>query len=320
MNILRRVGKRIANRELLPWRWTHLGGFTNTMLKVPVRRQLLKNHVFRKIAKQPEAITIVIGVRDRVDYKLANTLCSIRCQDCHQHSIKIMVVDYDNSQRLSNEISRICKRYSAVHLRVDNHPKWNKPHCYNIGIKLANTKYLMSCDADIIFAPTYLRTAMTFLRKEPLTVVYSQMLDLPESTVSQVQRWELDPRTEVLDDWRAISTPRSTGTCNEGINISYTYYYHLLHGYDEYYTEWGTEDSDLQKRFQLMGLCIKSIKDYTYYLHQWHPKYASLDTGKVGVAHLKNQAYFNRMNSIVRNKDGWGELGDNLAITEWSGS
>lgn len=314
MHVLRKTRTRFAEGHLLPWRWTHLGGFWNTVIRTPVRRRMLRKSFEKSIACLPDEVTVVIGVRNRIDHKIENTLASLRCQKgsgCHVH---LIVIDYDNSPELSQAISKICQAYDALQVVVTGEPEWNKPHCYNIGIRMAQTKYLMSCDADILFAENYLATALDVLRRQPLSVVYSQMLDTPESCVDELQEWAKTRRSSNLQALRRKSTPRSSGDCNEGINMTYTYYYHLVRGYDEYYTKWGTEDSDLQKRFRFLGLDIVSVKDQTFYLHQWHPKFASLDAEKVHQAHIRNQAYFRRTNTIVRNPSGWGMPSEEIRL------
>jgi glycosyltransferase involved in cell wall biosynthesis len=255
----------------------------------------------------PETITVVIGVRNRVDYKLANTLASLQGQNADGLDVLVVVVDYDNEPVIAAEIKRLCLRHQAEYLRIDDHPDWSKPHCYNIAIKRARTKYLMSCDADILFSPDYLSTAIAALNRQPLSVIYSQMRDLPQSAQETLDGWSETADPAVACRLFQNSTPRSAGDSNEGINLTFTYYYQLIRGYDEFYTHWGTEDVDLQKRFRLLGLAICSIKNNTFYLHQWHPKYASLDPQEVQLAHVRNVDYYRRTNSIYRNDDNWGE-------------
>ena len=81
-------------------------------------------------------------------------------------------------------------------------------------------------------------------------------------------------------------------------------------GYDEFYTLWGREDDDLVKRFELLGLKMRYITDKTSYIHQWHKRFMGLGRSKKHIKKQikKNDSYFNRNNSIIRNPDSWGEL------------
>lgn len=301
----------------LPWRYTHRGGLYNTVIGVRLRRRWLLRQLSVH-AGLPEAVTIVIGVRDRIDYKLENTLKSLRNQNAANLAVYIKLVDYDNDAELSTFIERLCAKYGAVHVKVKGQPQWNKPHCYNIGIKSTDTKYLMSCDADILFAPDYLSTAISVLRERPLSAIYSQMLDTPAESAPALQDWALTGDSETVLRIKRLSTPRSSGDCNEGINLTYTLFYHILRGYDEQYEVWGTEDTDLQRRFYKLGLEIVSIKDRTFYLHQWHPKYASLDISEVESAIARNTLRLQNETSIYRNPAGWGVPAGLVTSRDWS--
>ena len=50
------------------------------------------------------------------------------------------------------------------------------------------------------------------------------------------------------------------------------------------------------------------IKNKSIYLHQWHPKYQGLKKIKGYKKQIeKNRKYFKNTNSIIRNKNRWGE-------------
>ncbi len=258
-------------------------------------------------------MTVVVGVKNRVDHKLRNTLRSIARQVVAGVKVEALVVDYDNDSESAKTIDGYCREFGATHLRITNRAFWSKPHCYNIGIRLASTKYVMSCDADILLSETFVRTAVDLLRTRPLSVVYSRALDLPETSAATVERWGDIGSEEDLLALKTLTTPRSIGDCNPGILITYGAFFHMVGGYDEFYREWGFEDSDLQKRFMLSGLEIVSVKDRTFYLHQWHPKFASLDVDSVARVQERNRRYYEGNWEIRRNLHGWGDPAWNSA-------
>lgn len=295
-------------RPRLPWRWTHLGGLYNTMVRVPRWRRELSSYIHDEVRPLKDDVTVVIGVKNRVDYKLSNTLKSISLQVAPGVDIRTIVVDYDNEPSVADTIQRMCAEYSAQYMRVSDRPTWCKPHCYNVAIKRAVTKYLMSCDADILLAQDFIEKSIEVLTRVPLSVVYSQMLDLPESSGEAVEEWGRSGAAIDLQRLRRMTTPRSVGICNEGIFITYSCLFKFVRGYDEFYEEWGYEDSDVQKRFQFLGLEIISIKDSTFYLHQWHPKFQSLDPDRTRETHERNRRYFNKHSTVIRNPGGWGDF------------
>ena len=136
--------------------------------------------------------------------------------------------------------------------------------------------------------------------------MYSQMLDVPKECDGMLREWRDNGSTEHLPRLLEYAKPRSCGDTNEGIILTYTAYYQMIRGYDEFYIEWGSEDIDLQRRFAFLGLEIQSVKDDTYYMHQWHEKFASLNHDDVVAADIRNQKYLWSNTSIVRNDQNWG--------------
>ena len=93
------------------------------------------------------------------------------------------------------------------------------------------------------------------------------------------------------------------------ICFSLSYFFKFIRGFDEFYRLWGTEDVDIIKRFELMGLEVKDISDRTSYIHQYHLKYAGQgEIKRVEELHIVNRDYFLENNSILRNPLGWGDL------------
>jgi glycosyltransferase involved in cell wall biosynthesis len=301
-------------QNILPWRLTHRGGLLNTTFLAPRRRLSLAKAIEREWARREDRVTVVIGVSRRVDYKLENTLRSICEQSLGRQNADIVVVDYNNSTEETEFIGNACARFRARHIRICDGKKWNKSRCYNIAFRRVRTKYVMSCDADIILAPSYLATAIDVLRADPLSVVYSQCLDLPRELEPELLTWHVRGSTADILRFRDAATPRSSGGMNQGISLSHSLFYQYVQGYDEFYEEWGCEDTDLQKRFYWLGLNFVTVKDKTFYLHQWHEKHASLDQGSVREALVRNEKYLQASRSIVRNNQDWGEARSQIEL------
>jgi hypothetical protein len=132
------------------------------------------------------------------------------------------------------------------------------------------------------------------LQRDPYQYILARCLDAPEDAMNETDYVKL----------KVISTYRSD-TINRGINMALTHFYHKIHGYDERFTCWGAEDDDLIKRFRLLGLKKRDISHISSYIHQWHPK----SWGSVNDEQReKNEEYFLKNHTIVRNQDGWGEI------------
>lgn len=255
-----------------------------------------------------EDVTVVIDIRDRFDYRIENVLKSLRNQDYGKELIKIILVDYGSRPRDILPLKKICEIYEAEYLRTRQKSRWSRSCCLNIGIKRADTKYILTSDVDIIFEKNYIREAVAELQKNPFQLLCCEVLDSTEGTI--------DGRTDVLKDYQSlkincVTRKKDTGRYDYvfgmGIIMTLRSFFVFVSGFDENYHIWGLEDDDIVERFKLMGLELKNISCSTSYIHQWHPKFkAANDEERQQIE--KNGEYFRRAYSIVRNKKGWGEL------------
>ncbi len=257
-----------------------------------------------------EDITVIVGVKNRCDYRLVNAFKSLRNQEYDSRLISIILVDYDSNSEFMDRYKEICGRFDVEYLRVENKPAWNRSHCLNIGIKKANTKYICTTDVDIIFEKNYLSECIKELRKRPFQVLLSNFYNSPKDAISG----EIDVVGEysMIKDKCGfqITEMGIRGTLTTGINLALTCFYHAVNGYDERYSLWGSEDFDLIKRFSLLGLKVKDMSSKSSWIHQQHEKQEGVNKipnlkAKIG----ENKAYMNNTHTIVRNENGWGETG-----------
>ncbi len=281
------------------------------------------NELNRKLEKirikgdvEKENISVVIGVRNRLDYRLENALKSIRNQDYFQDMIEIILVDYGSDISFVEKFKKLCNRFDADYIRVDNVNVWNRSHALNIGIKKCNTKYVLCSDVDIIFEKNYFYECLKELQRDSMQIVWRDMLDLFERDISEgfdvVKGYDFLKKKSVL----RAKIEKSNYSFGLGIIFTLKKHFFEIRGYDEYYTYWGCEDDDIAKRFKMCGLKFKNISDRASYLHQWHPKYEGLDEKKENII-KRNRNYFKRINSVLRNESGWGIVPgkvDDLAV------
>jgi hypothetical protein len=292
-----------------------LSGSHGALGKLPATRRLLRatpleavgrtwllNNVLRDELPRKQDITVVIGLRDRADYRLDNALKSIRSQTFPADLIRIILVDYGSNQASARIAMRSCEEYEAQYVRVDDISVWSRARCLNIGIRRTQTKFLMVSDVDVVFSPQYLSDAVQVLADSPLSVVSSAMMDLAEDS-TEVLRIASITKHLPLDRLKASSHPRNGWTHHPGICMTYTMLYKIVNGYDEYYEAWGAEDEDLMRRFRYLGLRPTAPGARSYYLHQWHPE---RERGREEATTQRNQSYLARTHSILRNDLDWG--------------
>jgi hypothetical protein len=269
-----------------------------------LRRVVLRDQLHRQ-----DDVTILIGVRDRADYRLANALASLRAQSHPQHLVRIVVVDYGSEIPTGRRIEDVCRRYRADYMRVDHTSAWNRSRCLNVAIRRTTTKYVLTSDVDLLFSPTYVADAIQLLRRLPLTVVCSAMLDLPAECVERLEALAREGGALRLDQLVAGAAPRSDLALHPSIGVTYTVFYQLIRGYDEFYELYGSEDEDLAKRFRYLGLDLVALDTPGFYLHQWHPKFEGVEVHpSLARVLVRNHDHLTHTHTILRNPDGWGTL------------
>jgi glycosyl transferase family 2 len=269
-------------------------------------RLWLRKTIFEPERSRPDDATVVIGVRNRSDHRLVNALRSVRAQE-YPGAVRPIVVDYGSEPGQARCTREICEAFGARYVAVERAGVWSRSRCLNVGLRLADTKFLMTSDVDIVLSPRYLADAIRLLGSAPLSIVCSRMLDLPEETAPALAR-AAETGELRLEEWRRLAQPRYDWI-HPSIGVGYTRFYQLIRGYDEYYEVWGLEDDDLMRRFTYLGLRPKALGTGSFYLHQWHPKMDGIPEGRSAEPVLRNQAYFQKTHSIVRNGDDWGHAG-----------
>ena len=290
-------GSRIT-RRLLRVRWGR------ELARAWLRRAVLSGQLSR-----PDDITVLIGVRNRSDYRIVNALRSIRGQTYPAQLVRIVVVDYGSEPTSALLTREVCRQHGAEYVRVDDAAVWSRSRCLNVGIRRTGTKYLMTSDVDVVLSPQYLSDAVQALKISPLSVICSPMLDLPEES-AEIFRRSADTGEELqLDHWKALCSPRFGAEFHPSLAVTHTALYQLIRGYDEYYEVWGVEDDDLMRRFRYLGLDPKTLDSGSFYLHQWHPKFEGVPEGEHAPQIRRNRAHFKENYSVLRNDSNWGHRG-----------
>jgi hypothetical protein len=262
--------------------------------------------VLRHERGRPDDITVLIGVRNRADHRLANALESLRAQTLPRGSLRVSVLDYGSEPAASAETRALCRRYDVECLRIDDAPVWSRSRCLNVGIRRAETKFLVTSDVDIVFSPRYLADAIETLKRRPLSVVCSPMLDLPQEAVACFKRAAENGEAPPVGAWKERCSARLGWELHPSIAATYTAFLRLVRGYDEYYAVWGYEDLDLMRRLECLGLRRRKLDTQSFYLHQWHPKFEDVQGGELAEQIRRNRAHLDENRSILRNGPGWG--------------
>ena len=264
--------------------------------------------ILRPVRPCPDDVTVVIGVRNRADHRLANSLRSIRGQTYPAHLLRTVVVDYGSEPEHARRTERLCAEHGAAYMRVSGVSVWSRSRCLNVGLRRAATKFVLTSDVDILFSPGYVAGAVGTLRLSSLSYVCSSMLDLPEASAGVLERTARTGEALQLDTWKDWCRPRLGWEQHPSVCMTYTALLRAVRGYDEYYEGWGWEDEDLARRLERLGARRALPGSGSFYLHQWHPEWERGRDGANALRVERNRLHFVQTQSIVRNDRNWGNM------------
>ena len=158
--------------------------------------------------------------------------------------VTIALVDYGSGQESARQTQALCKEHQADYVRVDDLSVWSRSRCLNVGIRRAETKFVMTSDVDVVLSPHYLWDAIRLLTAAPLSVACSAMLDLPEESVEIFERSGRESNDPPLDAWKASCLARKGWAIHPSICVARTAVYRAVRGFDEYFEVWGGEDDE----------------------------------------------------------------------------
>lgn len=249
-------------------------------------------------------ITVIYGVKNRYDYRIINSLKSIRSQDYNQELLKILIVDYDSDSTYIPEIKNICERFNASYFRIENRENWNRAECLNQGINHSQSRYVLFSDVDIIFQSNYISTAIKELTRDRYQVIYSKMLDLPEgAVVEEVDVTESYLGLKSLAEYGGSRGNKWYNYFGLSLCITERTFLQRIHGFDENFILWGCEDDDLARRLEWSGVRRSRISEDTSLLHQWHPRYEGVSSNPELAQIIKqNREYLQKSKLILAAK------------------
>lgn len=203
-------------------------------------------------------LTIVFGFRNREVLRVKRCLDSLKNQT--YKNFEVIFIDYGSEPDVSGEASKLIQTFdfcTYVYSETRGWP-WNRSRALNIGIRLAETQYVMTSDIDIIFDSEFI----------------SQNIELANENCALHAFCYFLPKG--FKNWGEVSkldhSFKQSNTSALGLLLLSKNNHEKIGAFDEFYQFWGLEDHDLEHRLNNYGIKTKwldSSKSKLY--HQWHP-------------------------------------------------
>lgn len=240
--------------------------------------------------KEPSVLSVVIGIKDWEPERLELALRS-HMESSIASQVEIVVSDYGSSD--PNPIREICEKHGCLY-QYTAADIWSRSRALNVGLSLANSQYLLTTDADIIFAPRTLEAAVDFLKLNSNSIVLAQCSNLSEHF--SLDRKAPLPWPDIYAD--ATLRPRwgMGGLCAFSQNTLTT-----VRGFEERMVVWGSEDNDFVKRCRQAGRFMHWLRGPEVGIfHVWHPPYLDVKP-KSNNIHEANKHIFETEFTTARN-------------------
>ncbi len=201
-------------------------------------------------------ITVVYPFRDRDLRRLRLSVKSLYKNS--SIGLEVIVVDYGSSPRYASQLQEMAKELDIKVIRSETYGlPWSRGSALNIGIKAANTKYVVTTDMDMIFDGDALKQSLERCAADK--VVHCRPMWLPEDG---------NEANAYLGNYDQLG----------GYMFILKSVIESLGGFSEQIKFWGLEDSELDKKMKSKDIESVWIDDKVSMYHVWHPfQYGALD-------------------------------------------
>lgn len=247
--------------------------------------------------------TIIYAFRNRDAQRVKMSLDSLQQQTAQ--GCEVVFVDYGSEATFAKAVKEVVTSFDFASYHYVGHPGllWNKSKALNYGIKQAKNDFILINDVDVILHPITLENFQRLCIPETFTLF--KIGYLPE-TVS-LEHIAKTPFEELK--------PGHTGD-TFGIGLFPKAALQQVHGLDEFFHFYGSEDEDLNARLQHAGFKCNR-ENQLFFLHLWHPRYPQKKDKQLTVQpRLYNAQRINQQHFLHQKRKGdtkalhqeyWGE-------------
>jgi glycosyltransferase involved in cell wall biosynthesis len=249
------------------------------------------------------SITILYTYRNRDLIRIKRSLDSL-VQQVSQN-FKVVFIDYGSEEDLASQVKMLTESYdfASYEYLFTRHQPWNKGKALNYAIKKIDSDYCFNADVDMIFHPEF--TSIIEKKINPNKLIYFQVGFLSQ---------EESVKSLNFNDYKINLLTNNEAT---GMTIFSVAKLKSVHGFDEFFHFWGSEDTDIHNRLKTYGCEIEFYNSKLLMLHQWHNNYRRRETKKLnselqlsGIVELNHKhLQCNLKKQVVEvNSQYWGQV------------
>lgn len=237
------------------------------------------------------SISILYAYRNRDAQRVRLSLQSLQRQS--KQGFEVVFVDYGSEANFAKAVKEVVTSYGFATYHYVGHPGllWNKSKALNFGVRQAKNDYILINDVDVILHPKALENFQNLCATDTFSLF--KIGYLPESvSLEQIAKTPFD-----------ALKPRHTGD-TFGIGLFPKKALEKVHGLDEFFHFYGSEDEDLNARLQNAG--FKSQREsQLLFLHLWHPRYPQKKDKQLTVQpRLYNAQRINQRHFLSQKENG----------------
>ena len=259
-------------------------------------------------------LTIVASNRNRLDLESNITKFFIKSLEVQTNKdFEVVIADggSDNYEELKEFFS---KRTESPLIRIVQlviGEEFERARLNNVGIRNSTTEYVMTTDVDMLFGPGFVNDVISILDKR--SFVESRTLYLRDSIAKDIWEGNVDPFSDI-DSCKIgrIKKRTSAGGCQ----CTHIDNWNRLRGFNEDMVGWGSEDVELLKRANNMGLRIKWIGEERETINLFHQPHKKISIKKDLEAQEKNKKIYRSSRQSQVNINGWGGISFDKEIVE----
>ena len=253
-------------------------------------------------------LTIVASNRDRLDLKSYITKYFIKSLE-NQSDKDFEVLIVDGGSKNYKELKRyFASREVEPLIRIIKCPlgeKFERAKLNNVGIRNANTPYIMTTDVDMFFGKSFVEILLS--HTSPDRFIESRTMYWKPNMTKQIYKGRVDPFNNIEECKHGRLKKRTSAG---GCQCTSIENWSKLRGFNEDFVGWGSEDVELLKRAIDMRLKIKWLGESIESINLFHQHHEKIDINDDLKCQEINKKIYQKSKQKDINVSGWGGIYD----------